>query len=201
LTETKKENRGIRNSDVTRQAILSAARELFSQDSYDRVTVRKIAAKAGIDAALVIRYFGSKEELFLRALTSVGVCPSTVFEGKTSTLGERLLKTQVPEWDKQDPNSPLLIIMRALSNPEAASSLIKLLDQDIVQPIAEQISAPDHQLRAELILAQLIGLAVVRNLLRSEVLSTTPLERLVEMLNPVFQYYLGDNKSTPEQDS
>ncbi|MDQ0897670.1 hypothetical protein QFZ80_001498 [Paenibacillus sp. V4I7] len=90
--------------------------------------------------------------------------------------------------------------MRAIANPEAASSLSKLLDLDIVQPIAEQISAPDKQLRAELILSQLIGLAEVRNMLRSKVLSTTPLEQLFEMLNPVFQYYLTANKSTNEKD-
>jgi AcrR family transcriptional regulator len=191
--------RNPRDSEATRQDILLAARALFSQDSYERVTVRKIAARAGIDAALVIRYFGSKEELFMSALTSVGICPSSVFEGELSSLGERLLYSQVPQWDKQDPNDPLLIIMRSLANPDAVSSLRKLLDQDMVQPIAERLPTPQQQLRAELILSQFIGLAVVRNLLRSEVLSTLSLEQLVEFLNPVFQYYLEGKLSASEE--
>ncbi|WP_029192725.1 TetR family transcriptional regulator [Paenibacillus harenae] len=187
-----------RDSEATRQQILLAARALFSQDSYERVTVRKIAARAGIDAALVIRYFGSKEELFLSALTSVGICPSNVFEGEITTLGERMLNSQVPEWDKHDPNDPMLIIMRTLANPDASSSLRKLLDQDIVQPMAMLITASSPQLRAEFVLSQLIGLAVVRNLLRSEALSAIPLEQLTEMLNPVFQYYLEGKVPTSE---
>ncbi|WP_248925522.1 TetR/AcrR family transcriptional regulator [Paenibacillus hamazuiensis] len=200
MSESKHTTRkNTRDSEATRQQILLAARALFSQDSYERVTVRKIAARAGIDAALVIRYFGSKEELFLSALTSVGICPSSVFEGELSALGARLLNSQVPEWDKHDPNDPMLIIMRTLANPDAASSLRKLLDQDIVQPMAQKIAAPDRELRAELVVSQLIGLAVVRNLLRSEALSAVPLEQLIGMMNPVFQYYLGGK--TPASES
>lgn len=199
MEETKQIRRNSRDAEATRQAILLAARALFSQDSYERVTVRKIAARAGIDAALVIRYFGSKEELFLAALTSVGVCPSSVFEGELSSLGEKLLHSQVPQWDKQDPNDPMLIIMRSIANSEAVSSLRKLLHDDIVQPMADKITGPQQQLRAELVLAQLLGLAVVRNLIRSEALSALSVDQLVDMTKPVMQYYLEGNVAIPEK--
>ncbi|MFZ1103905.1 MAG: helix-turn-helix domain-containing protein, partial [Hyphomicrobiaceae bacterium] len=54
-------------SERTRAAILTAARELFAAHGYERTTVRDIAARASIDAAMVMRYFGSKDALFARA--------------------------------------------------------------------------------------------------------------------------------------
>ena len=63
MTETAKPTK----SDRTRAAILAAARELFAAQGYERTTVRDVAAKAEIDPAMVIRYFGSKDGLFARA--------------------------------------------------------------------------------------------------------------------------------------
>ena len=57
----------VRKSDRTRAAILDAAQKLFAEHGHERTTVRDIAAKASVDPALVIRYFGSKDELFVRA--------------------------------------------------------------------------------------------------------------------------------------
>jgi len=56
-----------RRSDGTRAAILTAARERFAADGYERATIRAIAADAGIDASLVMRYYGSKDKLFAAA--------------------------------------------------------------------------------------------------------------------------------------
>src|ERR1700755_154838 len=54
-------------SHRTKAAILKAAQELFAEQGYERATVRDIAARAAIDPAMVIRYFGSKEGLFAQA--------------------------------------------------------------------------------------------------------------------------------------
>src|SRR5690349_10339198 len=56
-----------RNADATRADILSAARARFGTDGYERTTLRAVAADVGVDAALVIRYFGSKQDLFAAA--------------------------------------------------------------------------------------------------------------------------------------
>src|SRR4051794_9995819 len=56
-----------RRSDATRAAILAAARERFATDGYERATIRSVAADAGIDPSMVMRYFGSKEGLFAAA--------------------------------------------------------------------------------------------------------------------------------------
>ena len=57
-----------RNAGDTRARILAAARVRFSRDAYENVGTRDIAADAGVDAALVNRYFGSKEKLFDEAI-------------------------------------------------------------------------------------------------------------------------------------
>src|ERR1044072_4094864 len=54
-------------SGRTRTAILEVAREQFGKLGFERTTVRDIAAGAAIDPAMVMRYFGSKDELFARA--------------------------------------------------------------------------------------------------------------------------------------
>jgi AcrR family transcriptional regulator len=50
--------------EATTAAILDAAEELFSADGFQAVTVRAIAARAGVSHALVHRYLGSKAEIF-----------------------------------------------------------------------------------------------------------------------------------------
>src|SRR5213593_3726749 len=56
-----------RRSDRTKAAILATARKHFAAYGYERATIRAIARKAGIDPAMVMRYFGTKEKLFAAA--------------------------------------------------------------------------------------------------------------------------------------
>ena len=51
----------------TEARILAAAREMFAELGYDRTTIRAVATAAGVDAGLVMHYFGTKDELFARA--------------------------------------------------------------------------------------------------------------------------------------
>ncbi|QJR35962.1 helix-turn-helix transcriptional regulator [Gemmatimonas groenlandica] len=59
-----------RNAELTRLAIRRAARQLWAERPYDMVGVREIAARAGVTASLVNRYFGTKAELFRQSLES-----------------------------------------------------------------------------------------------------------------------------------
>jgi len=60
------------DSAVTRQVILAAARELFAAHGVDGVSVRRIAAKAGVNHALVHRYFGAKHDMVAAILLAEG---------------------------------------------------------------------------------------------------------------------------------
>ena len=78
-----------RDAATTRAAILAAARQAFSGSGYDSVGVRDIAARAGVTAALVNRYFGSKRALFAEAvLEAKGI--GELLTGDRRTAGARL---------------------------------------------------------------------------------------------------------------
>src|SRR5262249_32545778 len=79
-----------RDAVATRKTILDAATLRFSQDSYDRVGLREIALDAGVDAALILRYFGSKEGLLKECLASA-MMPAIISRGKRSDFGENLM--------------------------------------------------------------------------------------------------------------
>ena len=78
-----------RNAAATRTAILEAARDRFAAESYDDVGMRDIARDVGVDAALISRYFGSKDDLFLAALDSCSD-GSTLMSGDKSEFGRRV---------------------------------------------------------------------------------------------------------------
>src|SRR6478609_7349241 len=59
-----------RDAAATRQALLEAAGEVFDELGYERATTREIGERAGVDPALIARYFDSKEGLFLAAIAA-----------------------------------------------------------------------------------------------------------------------------------
>ena len=67
MSETSNLTGKTRKSERTRAAILKAAQELFAELGFERTTVRAVAGRAAIDPAMVMRYFGSKDELFAEA--------------------------------------------------------------------------------------------------------------------------------------
>ena len=109
-------------SDRTRAAILEAARELFATEGYERTTVRDIAAKAAIDPALVIRYFGSKEALFVRAADIELRMPDLA--AAPGSRGEAIVRHFLSIWEGEGGNPGMTILLRsAASNPIAAEKL------------------------------------------------------------------------------
>src|SRR5207247_458711 len=90
----------------TREAILAAARARFGDYGYDGATIRGIAADAGVDAALVHHFFGTKERLFAAAM-QLPVLPSELLAAALAagardpgqSLGEHMLRTVLGAWD------------------------------------------------------------------------------------------------------
>ncbi len=175
-----------RNAVTTRAAILDAARVAFTDMGYASAGVRDIAAVAGVNAALVIRYFGSKEGLFAASVAE-GFEIGDLLAGDRATFGERLawylfLKEQGGGFD------PLLMLCSA-SNAHAAPLLREALDTQFVRPLAAWLGGKDATVRAGLIAAYLTGLSVLRGVLRSESLATAEGETFVALVAPVLQAY------------
>jgi len=56
------------DGEAVRTALLETARRLFAERGYQAVSVRALAAEAGVNAAMIHYYFGSKEGLYLAVM-------------------------------------------------------------------------------------------------------------------------------------
>jgi AcrR family transcriptional regulator len=181
----------------TRDEILGAARDCFGERGYDRATIRDIAARASVDPALVLHYFGSKEQLFAAAL-EVPLDPSAIIRRVMAhdrgEMGASLVRAFLEAWEPEETRSPLLAMVRSAMTNETAMELVReFLGRRIFTPLTATLGVADADLRATLIGSQLIGMAMVRYIARIEPLASAPVERIVSAAAPTVQRYLtGD---------
>jgi AcrR family transcriptional regulator len=178
----------------TRAAVLDAARAAFAERGYDAVSVRAVARDAGVDPALVHRFYGSKEELFVAAM-ALPVSPSQLVEsvlaGGVEQVGERLVRTVLGLLDASDAFAPILALIRgAVSNERAAALLREFIAREVLGRLAAAASPDRPELRASLAGSQIIGLAMARAVVGVPPLATTDAETVVACVGPAVQRYL-----------
>lgn len=176
-----------RNAAATQTAILEAARNLFSQQGYERVGVRDIAGAAGIDPALIIRYFGSKEKLFSKAIGQ-NFDMNLLLAGERAKFGERLARYILNKDMTENSAEPLLALLRSQSGEDTA--LREAINQQFIQPLAQWLEGEQALLRAELITACLIGFIVSRDINPDGPLAQGKLDQLTGYIAPVLQFYV-----------
>ncbi|MER7901216.1 TetR family transcriptional regulator [Streptomyces sp. NPDC096046] len=179
----------------TRDRILTAARDAFSERGYERTSVRGIAKSAGVDSALVHHYFGTKEQVFEAAITQsfgpVLQAPQAIEEGPLDGVGERLARFFFGVWENPATRAPLLAVVRsALTNDTAAAVFRRIVATQVLRRIAVRLELPDAELRAELAAAQLVGTAILRYVIRVEPLASADPEEVIARLAPVVQGHL-----------
>ncbi|MFB6640353.1 TetR family transcriptional regulator [Streptomyces chartreusis] len=179
----------------TRDRILDAAREEFAERGYDKTSVRGIAKAAGVDSALVHHYFGTKEQVF-EAAVEVALVPAlavrdAVLEVPLDDVGERLTRFLFGLWENPVTRRPLLAIVRSAVNNEAAATVFRrLVSAQLLRRIAGEIDAPDAELRAELAAAQLVGVAMMRYVIKIEPIASADPEQIIARVAPVVQGHL-----------
>ncbi|MGW6707666.1 TetR/AcrR family transcriptional regulator [Streptomyces sp. NPDC054956] len=175
----------------TRAAILRAARDRFAAQGYERTTIRGVAADAGIDPSMVMRYFGNKEGLFDAALAVDLRLPdlTAVPEGELAGV---LVRHFVERWEGDPADDALLVLLRSAVTNEAAAGRMREVFATQVAPALAAALGPERAARAAgLISAQLLGLALTRHLLRlPAVTSLTPGE-VVDGLTPALTAILA----------
>ncbi|MEU6993107.1 TetR family transcriptional regulator [Streptomyces sp. NPDC046465] len=180
---------------ATRDQILRAAREEFSERGYEKSSVRGIAKAAGVDPALVHHYFGTKEQVFEAAITVAFApaleAPAAIEEGPLDGVGERLTRFVFGVWENPATRAPLLAIVRsAMNNDTAAAVFRRLIATQLLGRIAGRLDLPDAELRAELAAAQLVGIAMLRYVIKVEPLASADAEQIVARVAPVVQGHL-----------
>lgn len=176
-----------RNAAATRQAILEAAKLCFMREGYEQVGVREIAARAGVDPALVNRYFGSKEGLFTEAVARKFDL-SALFDGDRATLGERLARYVLEKKPAGGEYDPLVALLRSTSCEAPARLLRQALLEGFVRPLAARLDGPEAHSRAELVGSTLLGLLVHRTVIGGAEAADT--ERVVALIAPTLQAFI-----------
>jgi AcrR family transcriptional regulator len=177
-----------RGGTESRANILKTARLRFVQHGYAHVTLRSIAAEAGVDVALISHYFESKRGLFGAAMRLNGNPADIVVDalrGPLETLPERLLKLVVQAWDDPAGGPALLQLARtALHDPHFGRLFQEMAEREIVMRIAERLEGRKARERSAIATSQLAGLVVTRYVLRVEPLASMSTDDLIRVMAP-----------------
>ncbi|MDP3405970.1 MAG: TetR family transcriptional regulator [Brevundimonas sp.] len=152
-----------RNAAATRAAILDAASQRFTAESYEQVGIRDVARDVGVDPALISRYFGSKEELFRAVIDDCGN-GRELMEGDRATFGERVAHDLVYGPRKENKLAWLLIMLRSASSPKAAEVVQRASAEGFYQPFTEWMGGEDAVVRVRIAAGLMMGVAVSRDL-------------------------------------
>ena len=177
-----------RDSAASKSALLDAAAEIFAERGYERATVRDIVSQAGVNQALLFRYFGSKEALFAAVVARTG--RDQLAESPPAELFARILRTILDKDRAADPDHVLRIMLRSSGEDVAATSIRRQLGDDYVQALADLSDSPDADLRAHLVLAWIVGIDLLRSVAASQPLAGADIEQVVQCVLPAVRTLL-----------
>jgi len=180
----------------TREAILAAAREAFAERGYDRASIRVIATGAGVDPALVHHYFGTKDQLFLATVNAPidpGEILPRVLTGDRDELPERLIRTFLAVWDHPVTGAAAVALVRSgLQHDWSARMLREFLTTRVIRRVLGhlELDPAEAPLRGSLVATQMIGLVMIRYVLKVEPLASAAPETVVAAVAPNIHRYL-----------
>lgn len=171
----------------TPTAIRDAAAALFAERGYAGTSVREIAKTAGVDAALVIRHFQSKEKLFLETM-QLELDHQPVFDGPIESLGPRYIDFLLDA--DLGTRGIFLALLRASDGDEIGSQLRDAHDNAFVAPLLARLTGEDAELRARLAAALVGGLLYSLWVVGDEQLLATDHRELVRRYGALLQSLL-----------
>jgi AcrR family transcriptional regulator len=174
-----------RDADSSRAAILLAARFMFARHAYSDITLKAVAEEAGVSAPLIVKYFGSKEQLFSRVLS---------FEEDTEALLDapleelaRHMVTLVLTSQAEGRGAAALRIVFAPLHSGHGDTLRANFKSQVIARLTARLTGPDAALRAELAAGMLLGLGVMYGIARGDAVRATPVAELADRYSPALQ--------------
>ena len=191
-----------RDAEATRHAILDAAKTHFARSGYEGTYLRDIAVEAGVDAALINRYFGGKESLFAEVLKrAIRSDRMLLFEGDRAAVGREIARAMTQSARRhEDRLHAFQFLLRAATSPTTAPMLNLAVQERFMGPIREWLGGKDAQVRSRLVSAIMIGLLVER-LIRDEPLPESERDAFIERLAPILQGLVDDASIHAERTS
>jgi AcrR family transcriptional regulator len=180
-----------RTSQETKAAILAAARERFGAAGFQAATIRGIAADAGIDPSMVMRYFGSKDKLFAAAADFDLRFPDFTELDRTE-VGRSLVGHFLERWEGWEDGEALVILLRSsATNADAAKRMQRIFTTQLQPLVATQVPAGEARWRSGLIATQILGMAWCRYVLRLPPVVKMTRAEIIDWVGPTIQRYLG----------
>ncbi len=185
-----------RGGSDARDRIIAAATDEFGQLGYDGATMRGIAARAGVDAALLHHYFGTKADLFTTTV-DVPIRPDVdipaLLAADREDFGAHLVRYVLEQWEKPAMRRRGVVLLRAaLGNRLTTPLLAGFLSRELLGRIAAQLDVPDADFRAGLVASQVAGLLVTRYIVELKPMTEASIDELVDRIGPTVQRYLFD---------
>ena len=194
MSRGRKTGRRPGDPEVTRQAILQAAREVFGESGFERATIREIGVRADVDPALVHHHFGTKHSLFVAA-HRLPVDPAQAIDGLANLPREELAPQVVRLYLSTFgmPGSPALSLLRAAATNEAAARMLReFIGEALLEKAPDLVPFPDARRRVVLLVSHLIGVLFGRVVLGLPELTEMEADELVVLLTPMVRRYLDD---------
>jgi AcrR family transcriptional regulator len=179
-----------RNPEASRAAILEAAREVFTERGYARATIREIARRAGVTHGLVMRHFGTKEQLLIEALPGPRAAAS-VLPGDLDTLPERVAAVFVEETESAGSEHALVALIRSAASGEAVAMPLYAAMEGEITAAFREVLGPGTETYADLLSSLLIGVTFARHVARTGALAELTREELVGYQVPAIRALLA----------
>jgi len=178
----------------TREALVNAARQVFIEQGYNGATVRAIAARAGVDAAMVNHWFGGKEGLFGEAVLKLPFNPKDIVErllaADRDDIGETIVRTFLGVWDTTG-GGVFTALMRSVTSHEEATVMLKdFFFKHVFMKVISKLAPDNHQFRATLVATQVVGMGMVRYVAKFEPLASTDIDTMAAAVAPTLQRYI-----------
>ena len=185
-----------RGGSDSRARILAAAVDDFGEKGYDGSTIRSIAARAGVDSALVHHYFGTKADLFAEAV-GIPLRPDIdvpgILAGPRDEIGERLIRYVLEAFEQPEVRRRGVMLLRTAIGSRLTTPLLAgFLSRELLSRVARSLDVDDAELRASLVASQIAGMLIARYVLRLPALAAASVQDLVDRVGPTVQRYLFD---------
>ena len=199
VTSQDDEARGRRQGEpVSRDAVLSAAKQRFATEGYEKTTLRAIAQDAHVDPSMVLYLFGSKEELFRESLRLI-IDPEVLVAALTGAadddpdIGTRMVRTYLRIWETPDTAASMRVMLQsATSNSDAQDAFRGFMQNYVLTAVSGVLGGGDEaRLRAMLAAGTLVGTAMLRYIIQVPPLATLSADEVVKLIAPTVTRYLA----------
>ncbi|GGT88698.1 TetR/AcrR family transcriptional regulator [Streptomyces violascens] len=169
-----------RDAGATRRRLLDAARDLFAERGYEGATVREIAERAGANQALLFRYFGSKQGLLTEVVAQGGL--EQLRATPPEELFETALRSMLTSSASGTADRSLEVYLRSIGRGDEATGTLRELGERYQSALAALSGAKDGALRADLAMAWLLGIGLMRTVVAREPLASADPDTVCRMV-------------------